>query len=166
MRPLTDRELIVLQMHNMKEKKVIFSEEDIKALKGGDASFKIFSKAENVIEEHRKFMSRPPSREEIKKYVADLIDASLSRFHSSEVFPLTLEYVAFRDILIEKGIIAMEEISNRTNKIVADAEAERKALKETEKEKIGEINPPQEESKAGAEEPQAANAEEPIKNPE
>ncbi len=115
LRTLTPQEIQLLRLHNKQENREIFSEEDLtKLAKENGASFKIYDKAEKVLDEHKKRMNMPPSRNEMIQVCIPRWE--LQKILNENINPFIERNIAVEELLVKKGTITNAEVDAMVEK--------------------------------------------------
>lgn len=105
---LNVQQLMVLRLHNAQQGKAVFSEMDLTLLSQEHAApFSLYERAHKVIDAYEKWLDQNPSRREIDETCLPRI--AHHQFAQSVVVVLR-EYMAFRQLVVEKGAKLIAEI--------------------------------------------------------
>lgn len=108
-RKLTQEEITILRAYNKMDKpKIIFTEEDIKTLTEGTASFKTLSRAEETIITYRNHMRQPPSRHETLKTFLTIQE--FGKYINNQIVPILDRLVIANQLLNSKKVITNLEV--------------------------------------------------------
>lgn len=120
MRAMKPEEIAVLRvLGSAPDAKYKFTEEELGSLAiQNAASFRVYNAAEKVLEQHKHFMKQAPSREEALRMLVPRQEFQQYVMNVGELFS---EYLAFRDVLIEKGLISHDDIDKMVEKRKEDA---------------------------------------------
>jgi hypothetical protein len=113
-RKLSIEEVQILRQNS---KGVLFTVDELKVLAEGTASFKVFNKAEEILDKFRKHMQMPPGRQEIAQNFIHY--SKFQEFITKEFAPRVNRQIDIMNILIKKGIITIAEINAMSHETTA-----------------------------------------------
>jgi len=114
MRKLSIEEIQILSQNS---KGVLFTVDELRDLAEGTVSFKVFNKAEEILDKFRKHMQMPPGREEIYRTFVSF--GQFQEFLKNEFGPRVNRHIDVVNVLIKKGIITNAEIETMSHETIA-----------------------------------------------